>query len=376
MKKIRIMIVFLLGVFVIAGCDFKSYNQTQTRENYCVDTIVETQSEETSDEPVSEVYKRVVKTTVTVITYDSQYNAISSGSGVVFGEDSTHAFIYTNGHVVSYTTTSIGGGVVVNDGKYFEVIFHNNYRVAASLVVRDGSEDVAVLKVLKNNNYEVATFGNSSTLNIGQQVMAIGSPLGFDYSNTLTVGVISGLNISVATDNDEDGNETTMYLTQIDASLNPGNSGGPLFDMNGNLIGINTLKIVKSNTNSSVDDFNFSIPINHFKLVADTLLEEGSYKRPLIGVSVIDITEMDLEHRSELGISVSYGLYVDSVLSTGASYGVVSPNTIVTKINGVCITRRNQLSLELYKHLPGDTITLEVADLDGYNAETVQIILG
>lgn len=377
--------IFLVSIatftLLLSGCSISLDGLSALTGNLTsgltTDTIVETvtSSDPSSNETVSQVYNNVITSVVTVLTYDSQYDGISSGSGVVIGEDSTYAYIYTNSHVVAYST-STPYGTTTAVGSYFEVVFSNNYREEADLVTRDGGEDVAVLRVNISDNYTIAVFGNSSSLSNGQQILAIGSPLGYNYSNTLTTGVISNLDVVVDTDNDEDGNETTMYLIQIDSSLNPGNSGGPLFDMNGNLVGINTLKITTSDNGDSVDDFNYSIPINHFKLVADELINNGSYSRPLIGVSVVDIAEMTLDQRTSAGIDVAYGLYVNEVSPTGPSAGLISQGQVITKIDDVVVTRKNEFSVSLYENLPGDQVVLEVSNKDGSNIHNVTITLG
>ena len=282
-KKRSPFFVLLLMAIVIGGCSLPRTNQNNNPIG--ASPILNTTVDETvSSEELTQIYANSVKSVVTVFNFDQLYKGVSSGSGVVVSEDENYAYIFTNAHVTS-------GGI------NFEVAFYNNERVKAYLATStsfDSSEDVAILKVEKSQNYIVTSLGDSSILKVGQQILAIGSPLGFNYSNTLTTGIISGLDVKVESDNDRDGNKTTMYMIQVDAALNPGNSGGALFTLTGQLVGINTLKIIITDSGDDVESFNFSIAINHFKHVADILLETGSYSRPKLGIIVRDITSMNL----------------------------------------------------------------------------------
>ena len=336
--------------------------------NACASPVAKTeQTYNPITDDLTSVYNRTVKSTVTVLSFNSNFTGLSSGSGVIYGtsSDEKYVYIYTNAHVINNANAA-----------YFEIIYYNNTRVSATVLVQDGEEDVAVLQADREptGDYLEATIGNSDGLKIGQTIFAIGSPLGTDYRNTMTQGIISGLNVAMDTDNDDDGTETRMYLIQTYAALSSGNSGGPMFNLDGQFIGINTLKLTKSGS-SVIEGFNFSIPSNHFVKVATELLKDGSYVRPLIGVQVVDIGQLSLHEREKLGIETALGLYIDEIVSGGACDGKIVSGRIITKINSKTIASTPDFISELYKFLPGDVVTISTVDLIGNDPKTVEITL-
>jgi len=202
------------------------------------------------------------------------------GSGVVIDDQ---GYIVTNNHVISSFAkdpVNYRIAVVFNDGK----------EVPAGLVGRDPKTDLAVLKVDNVDNLSVAKLGDSENLKVGEEVVAAGSPLGL--RSTVTHGVISALHRPVE-EPPEPGEEDTggviMDAIQIDAPINHGNSGGPLFNMNAEVIGINTLGKVSGPTGGSIG-LNFAIPVNEVKFVADTLIRDGKIAHPMVGVKVVDVS--------------------------------------------------------------------------------------
>lgn len=379
MKKFIYGLSVMVLTLGIVGCNFDDGQTNDDNNNptvsvcesnptACVTPVGKTeQTYNEEEEDLTDVYNRTVKSTVTVLTYNNKYNALSSGSGVIYGTstDNKYVYIYTNAHVVNSSSA-------VN----FEVIYYNNIRVKATVLAKDGEEDVAILQaeIEPNRDYLEATVGNSDALKIGQTIFAIGSPLGTDYRNTMTKGIVSGLNVEMITDNDSDGIETKMYLIQTDAALSSGNSGGPMFNLDGQFIGINTLKLTESGS-SVIEGFNFSIPSNHFVKVANELLKDGTYSRPLLGVQVMDIGELSLADRKELEINVSLGLYIDEVMSGGACDGLIDAKRIIVKINDAEIENTSDFISELYDFLAGERITVTTVDLNGNNQKTAEITL-
>lgn len=367
----------LAFIVFIGGCfNFNKYIDTNENGNNKVPTtIVNTTSSGASDSELSELYSNTKKAVVTVLNYASYYDRgkvttslYGSGSGFIYAYDNDYIYLYTNAHVVSVSTGY--------NQSHYEIVFYDGFRSYGTLSYMDTSEDVAIMKVTRaNQDFSVASLGNSDALNPGESVFAIGSPLGLDYANTITSGIVSNVKVEMATDDDNDGTSTTMYLIQIDASLNPGNSGGPLFNMNGEVVGVNTLKLMSDSSGDDVESFNFCIPINHFVIVANSLAENGSYTRPLMGVSVIDVEKLSLSDREEYGISVSSGIYVESVSSSGASNGILKKGMIITKINDILIGSLADFSCELYKYHAGDTIKVETTNGSGGNVAVYSIIL-
>ncbi len=365
-KKRRILSVLLLVSLFLGGCFLTPNPDINHTSNNTAPILNTTVEEVVSNETTVQTNERVVQSVVSVFTYDNTYKLLGTGSGVVVSEDEEYAYLFTNNHVI-------------NEGKKFEVAFSNKVRVRAYLATTgsfDLKEDVAVLKVLKNDNYLIATLGDSSLLKVGQQVLAIGSPLGYNYANTLTMGIISGLNVKVDSDSNDDNVKNTMYMIQVDAALNPGNSGGALFSSTGLLIGINTLKIIKTDSGGDVESFNFSIPINHFAHVANILLTTGSYTRPKLGIVVIDISAMNLEDRDQRGIEIATGVYIQEVLPLGPSRFALSAGRVISEINKIEIENTNDFSVELYKNSPGDEVEITTVNKTGSNKMFHSVVLG
>ncbi|HAP6393996.1 TPA: trypsin-like serine protease, partial [Enterococcus faecium] len=182
---------------------------------------------------------------------DSNLEAYSEGSGVIYKKDGNTAYVVTNNHVV--------------DGQQgLEVMMKDGTKVKAELVGTDAYSDLAVLKINSDKVETVASFGDSSALKVGEPAIAIGSPLGSEYANSVTSGIISSLNRQVTSTNES--NETVnINAIQTDAAINPGNSGGPLVNIEGQVIGINSSKIAstsESTSNVSVEGMGFAIPSN------------------------------------------------------------------------------------------------------------------
>lgn len=186
----------------------------------------------------------------------------SEGSGVIYKKHNGIAYVVTNNHVVSGSNA-------------LEVILSNGKKVSAGLVGTDSTTDLAVLKISAKNVNTVARFGNSNDIAAGQDVLAIGSPMGSEYANTVTKGIISAkkrtLRVSTSDDDSsssDSGNSTTTNVIQTDAAINSGNSGGPLINMAGQVIGINSMKLSSNGEGSSVEGMGFSIPSNEVVLTS------------------------------------------------------------------------------------------------------------
>ena len=319
---------------------------------------------------IKEAYDNTVKSVVTIEAFVGG-TKLGLGSGIIYANSSDGEYVYiiTNGHVVTddqYTNLN------------FEVIYHNDLRVKAESIVADKIEDIAIVKAKKepNNDYAIAKLGDSDEVQVGEQIYTIGSPIGLQHNNNLTSGVISGVNVSMSTDDDQDGTYINMYMLQFDAAISSGNSGGPLFNMKGEVIGINTLKMTKSGS-SIIESFNFAIRINKAIKVANIILEQGYYKRPLVGITVVDLKTMSLSSRKIYGISedIHYGLYVESVVESGAVWEIIETDKIITHINGIKITGMENFSVELLEYQKGDTITLTVINRDGSNQQVKNVTL-
>lgn len=373
-KKILSSIILTSAIFV-GGCNIKLY-QPDSSPNNQIQQQVPSPEEINKINPSSysgnisyyqgngtklsseEVYQKGLSSTVYILSTTT--DAIYSGSGVVFSEDSTddgYAYILTNAHVVE---NSIG----------IEIIYSNYKRDKAQLVGYHLLEDVAVLAVKKNDNYTIATLNPTDNLSPGSEVLAIGTPISTEYSFTATKGIISKIDSPITSTVDS---SYELLLLQIDAPLNQGNSGGPLFDMYGNVIGINTMKLLYDDSYTSVDDFNFSIPIERAIFMANRFFTNKPYTRGLVGITIVDITDMPIATREDYDISLDYGLHVQEVSASSDAYGKIQKNDIITKINDVEFKVKTQFQKELYNHAKNDTVTLTVYRNNNYS--TVEITL-
>lgn len=383
MKKIKKLILCFACLFIISGCKIYVYNVDDNQNNTTntgnnsdssqgnSGTTINTSSNYTgfinytNEIPTgnvswSAIYSDV-KSSVVTIRNIKNGSISATGSGVFFAEDSTtngFAYIFTNAHVVEGSTS-------------IEVLLSTGILVQGTLIGYDKNEDVAVVKISKREDYSIATLRHTNTLKIGEEILAIGSPLGEKYSETATSGIISNLNIAVTPDD----SELDLYLIQIDAALNPGNSGGPLFDKGGNLIGINTIKLVNSGSTTNIESFNYAIPISHFALVSNYLLQGSLYYRPYIGISITDIKFLSFAQRQQNNITIHKGLFINSIETISDLYDKASATQIITHIQGIEVLSSADFSVELLKHAPGDKIKLTICDSNGNNSNEVEITL-
>ena len=271
-----------------------------------------------------------------------------AGSGVIISSD---GYILTCAHVVSGASQIT---VTIGDTDY-----------TATVVGEDDTSDVAVLKI-DATGLTPATVGDSDSLSVGDSVLAVGNPLG-ELGGTVTSGIVSALNRSVTIQGTSSTN--TMSLIQMDASVSPGNSGGGLFNMNGELIGLVNAK----SSSSDAEGLGFAIPINDAIQVAQDLLENGYVSgRPYMGITYIAVT--DAQTAAQLNVN-AYGVYVVDVVQGGPAdkAGLKAGDRIVS-IDGTEIAQKDDLGTLMQQHTAGDTLSITVAR-DG-QMQTVSLTLG
>ena len=271
-----------------------------------------------------------------------------AGSGVIISSD---GYILTCAHVVDGASNIT---VTINDKDY-----------TATLVGEDTTSDIAVIKI-DADGLTPATVGNSDSLKVGQNVMAVGNPLG-ELGGTVTGGMISALNRSVTIQGSSSVN--TMSLIQMDASVSPGNSGGGLFNMNGELVGIVNAK----SSSSDAEGLGFAIPINDAIKVAQELLENGYVTgRPYLGITYLAVT--DAQTAQQLGVN-AYGVYIVDVTKGGpADQAGLKVGDRIVSVDGSEIAAKDDLGTLMQKHAAGDTLAITVAR-DG-QMQTVNVTLG
>lgn len=269
-------------------------------------------------------------TTLTVNTnnwFNIPLESEGVGSGVIVD---SRGYILTNSHVV-------------NDGQAnkVSVIFADSSSVDGEVVWNDAKLDVAIVKVQKDN-LDVAELGDSDNVEVGDIAVAIGNPLGIEFSKTVTQGIISGLDRVITTENGE-----MDDLIQTDASINPGNSGGPLLNAKGQVIGINTAKA------SDAEGLGFAIPINTIKPIIEQVIEGGTYEKVTLGVKGVDVAQFELD--------VESGVYVLSVENDSAAKKAgISSGDIIIGIDNKKIENMTGLIKALYKYNKGDKATVKV----------------
>lgn len=369
-KKERIMAVILLIIFStsfgFAGGYFGDRASGDNRTQEISRQNISSESDLTAN-IAKEVGPSVVSVNVTsqglrdTIFGSHQVQQQSAGTGIIISQDGT---IITNRHVIPAGASSVG--VILSDGTQFEdveVIGRTNDNDAL---------DVAFLKIKdkKGKNLKAAKIGDSSKVEVGQKVIAIGNALG-QFQNSVTSGIISGYGRSVEAGNAQS-TETLQNLFQTDASINQGNSGGPLVNINGEVIGINTAVA------SDAENLGFAIPINDVKGLVTSVLRDGKLVRPYLGVRYVTLTD---EYAFQLDIETKRGAYVVAG-STGqpaiaqdspAAKAGLRENDIITKIGNDAVDEKNSLISLLGRHSVGDKVKITIIR-DG-NQQTLETTL-
>ena len=258
---------------------------------------------------------------------------MASGSGVIITDD---GYIVTNNHVVS-------------DASEIEVTLYDKRTLKAKLIGTDPSTDLALIKI-DGKNLPVIPFGNSDTSKVGEWVLAVGNP--FDLASTVTAGIISakGRNINILRSQSKAPIESFI---QTDAAVNPGNSGGALVNINGELIGINTAIATPTGTFAG---YSFAVPVNIVKKVVSDLMKFGVVQRAFLGVAIRDI---DSELAEEVDLKNYNGVYIAGVSAEGgASEAGLKEGDVITKVNGVRVSATSELQEQISRYRPGDKVTV------------------
>ena len=270
----------------------------------------------------------------------------SSGSGFIYKIDGDSAYIMTNHHVV-------------DGAKKVSVVTNEDEEIEATVLGSDEYLDIAVIKIKKKTNMETLSFMPSDkTLSLGDTVFAIGSPVGYEYRNTVTRGIISGLNrLVVVSVKNSTKADYVMEVIQTDTAVNPGNSGGPLLNSNGEVVGVISMKFV----DDTIEGMGFAIPIELAMKHVSKLEKGEKIERPLLGISMLDTTDTYalFQNRIVLPENIKEGVVVVEVSdNSGASKSGLQKGDVITKINGSKVKNIAYLKYFLYKYNPGDTVTI------------------
>lgn len=275
-----------------------------------------------------------IRTSITTNYWGYQTQAAAAGSGFILSAD---GYILTNYHVVE-------------DSNSITVSLYDGTEYDATLVGCDESNDIAVLKIDAEGLTPVV-LGDSDNLNVGDQVVAIGNPLG-ELTFSLTTGVVSALNREVTLSSN-----VTMNLIQTDCAINSGNSGGALFNLYGEVIGITNAKYSSSSSSSeaSIDNIGFAIPLNHVKNIVKSIIETGSITKPYIGVTVSSVSSEAQAYGLPTGAAVR-SVEADSP----AAKAGLEENDIITEVDGTAINSSTELVNYVGEKTPGDELTFKV----------------
>ena len=334
--------VFLLISFILGGVIMYVYsinNPTVVTKNR---TISQTKvTEEAMEDAIDKVYDSVL----CIEVLNDNGDTISTGTGFVYAKDDKYGYVLTNAHVVS-------------GGSNIQATLSNNKVVKLTILGTDSYTDLAVLRMDAKDVLQVASIGTSENMEVGNTVFTVGSPMGATYAGTVTKGILSGKDRLVETSTSNNLLNSESYIVKVlqtDAAISPGNSGGPLVNLAGDVIGITSLKLV----DEEVEGMGFAIPIEDAMNYVDTLEKGETIQRPMMGVQIIDLTNKYVLYR--------YGINVDDSIESGVMLMEVSngypaadaglkDGDVITEINGEKVSTTSEFKYELYKHSVGDTI--------------------
>ena len=362
-KKIgQLLLIILISFFsgVLGSLTILQLNQKQETNTQNSTTI--TQTSVKNENSTTKAVDKVKDAVVSIITYsansqnslfgygesdtDTNTEQVSSqGSGVIYKKDGEYAYIVTNTHVI-------------NGAKKVDIRLADGTKVPGEIVGTDTYSDIAVVKISSEKVSAVAEFGDSSKLTVGETAIAIGSPLGSEYANTVTQGIVSSLNRTVSLKS-EDGQAISTKAIQTDTAINPGNSGGPLINIQGQVIGITSSKIA-TNGGTSVEGLGFAIPSNDAIKIIEQLENNGKVTRPALGIQMVNLSNLSTTDLQKLKLpdSITSGVAVRSVQSNMPANGHLEKYDVITKVDGNPITSATELQNALYSHSVGDEMTI------------------
>ena len=350
-KRIITITIIAMILWIFSFYIYITYNKIEINPiNYETEKLQSTQSEQTVEkieqksQTISDVIEKTTKSVVGIsklknagdtILSNSDETQLGLGTGVIVTEN---GYILSNEHVTG--------------SKYSKcyITLENGQNYEGKVVWSDESLDLSLTKI-EAKNLEHATLGDSSKIRVGETVYAIGNPIGYEFRRTVTSGIISAKNRTIKIE--EEQNKTYMSdLIQTDATINPGNSGGPLITPNGEVIGINTVKI------STAEGIGFAVPINVVKNIIKTYQETGNYEQATIGIYAYDKEVIPYLNSN---IKFEKGIYVAQITRNGpADNTELKEGDIINKIDNVTLNTMNDLREYIYTKKPNDEVTLDI----------------
>ena len=348
-----IFIGIISTVFVFKLFDLSNNNVISTSRNI---TVTENN---TIKDSIDNIYNAVVLVSTNLeqtTIFGTKSITSGSGSGFVYKKDNKYAYILTNHHVVE-------------DAKKITVTTMDGEEVEAKLLGSDEYSDVAVLAINNKVINLVASIGDSTKTELGDNVFTVGSPMGSNYMGSVTKGIISGIGREL-TLTSSDGSNVMMQVIQTDAAINPGNSGGPLLNISGQVIGITSSKL------SNVEGMGFAIPIEIAMNEVSRLEKGEEIKRPILGVSMLDLNNTYALYKSNINVDKNLkdgAVIIEVQKESGASKGGLKKGDVITAIDGIKVKSVAHCKYLLYKYEAGNKIKITY-NRDGKN-KSVEVVL-
>ena len=358
----QLLVVILISFFSGVLGTFTTLQLSQKQNTNPTNTTTVSKTAVKNENSTTQAVDKVKDAVVSVITYsansqnslfgstetdtDTNTEQVSSeGSGVIYKKEGNFAYLVTNTHVI-------------NGAKKVDIRLADGTKVPGEIVGSDTYSDIAVVKIAADKVTTVAEFGDSNQLTVGETAIAIGSPLGSEYANTVTQGIVSSLNRNVSLKS-EDGQAISTNAIQTDTAINPGNSGGPLINIQGQVIGITSSKIA-SNGGTSVEGLGFAIPANDVINIIKQLEKDGKVTRPALGIHMVNLSNLNTTDLQKLKLpgNVTSGVAVRSVQKNMPANGHLQQYDVITKIDDKAISSTTELQSALYSHSIGDSMTV------------------
>ena len=358
----QLLLVILISFFSGVLGTFTTLQLSQKQNTSPTNTTTVSKTAVKNENSTTQAVDKVKDAVVSVITYsansqnslfgstetdtDTNTEQVSSeGSGVIYKKEGNFAYLVTNTHVIS-------------GAKKVDIRLADGTKVPGEIVGSDTYSDIAVVKIAADKVTTVAEFGDSDQLTVGETAIAIGSPLGSEYANTVTQGIVSSLNRNVSLKS-EDGQAISTKAIQTDTAINPGNSGGPLINIQGQVIGITSSKIA-TNGGTSVEGLGFAIPSNDAINIINQLEKNGKVTRPALGIQMVNLSNLSSTDLQRLNVpsSVTAGVVVRSVITSMPANGHLQQYDVITKVDDKAISSTTELQSALYSHSIGDSMTV------------------
>ena len=302
--------------------------------------IIDTKS--SGEKSAQSAYEKVSDSTVAILTFEdkisSEENAEGQGTGIIVSSD---GYIVTNSHVIGDSKTAYKYQIINNDGKKY----------TANIVGYDTRTDLAVLKI-KGKGLKPVHFVKKSHLQVGEDIIAVGNPGGLDFQNSLTKGIVSAKDRTL--------DDSTVSYIQTDAAVNPGNSGGPLCNLYGEVIGITTAKI----NSATYEGMGFAIPTDTVETIVNNIIKYG-YVENRVRLGIVGVA---VDETASTALGIPQGILITEIADDGSfANSSAKPKNIITKVDGTRVKTFNQVYSVLAKHKVGDKINVEICKVDSSN---------